>query len=77
MATYQETLRSANRKPVSQQTEAELMAGWCDSVLQIAYGAYSPRLVWEGAQKRGMTTLQLNQAAERDRSILDDLMFGD
>jgi hypothetical protein len=41
-------------------------------------GAYSPRLVWEGAQKAGLTALQLhNICADKGFAALDDLQFGD
>lgn len=31
------------------------MAAYCETSLQLVVGAVSPRLVWEGAQKYGLT----------------------
>jgi hypothetical protein len=57
-------------------TDAQLMAAFCEDVMQIVVGAFSPRLVWEGAQKAGLTTLQLNAlCAKKDLAALDDLQW--
>jgi hypothetical protein len=50
------------------------MAMFCESVMPRMVGAFSPRLVWEGEQKKGLTALQLhNICAEKDLASLDDL----
>lgn len=57
-------------------TDAQNMAMFCDTTLQFLVGAFSPRLVWEGAQKAGLTTLQLLEICHRkDFATLDDLQF--
>lgn len=66
-------------------TDAQLMAAFCKHDLPVLMGAVSPRLVWEGAQARGMTTLELARlcapktAAARCEvnGELDDLQFED
>lgn len=59
-------------------TDAQLMAMFCEDTLQILVGAYSPRLVWEGAQKAGMDTRELLKLCNRKNlRRLDDLQFGD
>lgn len=57
-------------------TDPQAMAMFCEDIMQIMIGAYSPRLVWEGAQKAGLTTLQLHAlCARKDRTALDDLQY--
>ena len=57
-------------------TDPQLMAAFCEDVMQILVGAFSPRLVWEGAQKAGMTALELhNLCAKKDLDALDDLQW--
>lgn len=57
-------------------TDAQIMAAYCEDVMQILVGAFSPRLVWEGAQKAGLTALQLNRlCAKKDLRTLDDLQW--
>lgn len=57
-------------------TDAQAMAAFCEDVMQTLAGAYSPRLVWEGAQKAGLTTMQLLKLCDaNDRAALDDLQF--
>ena len=59
-------------------TDAQLMAMFCEDVMPLMVGTFSPRLVWEGAQKRGLTALQLHDLCHRkDFATLDDLQFGD
>lgn len=56
--------------------DAALMAGVCADTLQILAGAVSPQLVWEGAQKHGMTTRELLDLAEGNPEAVSDLMWG-
>jgi hypothetical protein len=57
-------------------TDAQVMAGFCEYVMPHLVGAFSPRLVWEGAQKRGMTALELHRlCADKDLRAIDDLQW--
>lgn len=56
-------------------TDAGVMAQFCDSTLQILVGAASPQLVWEGAQKRNMTALELLALANEDPHAVHELMW--
>ena len=57
-------------------TNAQVMARFCEDVMQMMVGAFSPRLVWEGAQEAGLTALQLHDiCARKDLGALDDLQF--
>jgi hypothetical protein len=56
-------------------SDAAVMASFCEGVLQLVAGAVSPKLVWEGAQKRGMTALELSNLAARDPRAVAELMW--
>lgn len=73
--TYEQALAAADRKAAMQCTEAEHMAAICDTALQTMVGAASPKLVWEAAQKRGMTTKELVELCRTDPLAVHDLMW--
>lgn len=75
MASYKQALAAANRVGSANADDAGLMAQFCDTVLQQLVGAASPQLVWEGAQKKGMTALQLNDLALKNPDAVHDLMW--
>ena len=57
-------------------TDAQLMAAFCEDVMPLLVGAFSPRLVWEGAQKAGLTANQVHDlCAKKDLDTLDDLQW--
>jgi hypothetical protein len=56
-------------------SDAALMAMLCDEVIQILCGAVSPRLVWEGARKRGLDSRGLIELANNNPSAVADLMW--
>jgi hypothetical protein len=71
-------LKSGARTGMSRATDAEVMAGFCNDTLQLLAGAVSGRLVWEGAQARGMTSRDLLKIVNaNDLDALDDLQFGE
>lgn len=48
------------------------MAAYCEASLQLVVGAVSPRLVWEGAQKRGLTYKELVKwSADHPMRVVD------
>lgn len=57
--TYEEALKASTQVGVAHADDPALMASFCKGVLQTLCGAVSPRLVWAGAQARGMTTADL------------------
>jgi hypothetical protein len=73
--TYQEALAEAARVGTSRCTDPALMATICKNVLPITVGAIAPQLVWEGAQKQGLTTKQLVDLAAKDVFAVSDLMW--
>jgi hypothetical protein len=73
--SYQEELRAAKRAGASKASDAGAMALYCESALMHVVGAASPQLVWEGAQKSGMTTAQLIALAVKDPNAVHELMW--
>lgn len=73
---YAEALIALDEVGPTDATDGQNMAGFCEDVMQLMVGAFSPRLVWEGAQKAGLTTLQLHKICHRkDLAKLDDLQW--
>jgi len=73
---YAEALAVLDEVGPANATDAQNMAGFCEDVMQLTVGAFSPRLVWEGAQKAGLTTLELHEICHRkDLDRLDDLQW--
>lgn len=75
MATYEATLKAAREVGASNATEPQLMALYCEGPLQILGGAVSPKLVWQGAQAKGMTTIELGKLAVTDPLAVSELMW--
>jgi hypothetical protein len=59
----------------SRADDAALMAGFCAESLQLLVGAASPQLVWEAAQRKGMTTLALAELCNTNPPAVHDLMW--
>ncbi len=72
---YATALLSGARTGMSRCTDAEVMAHFCEYNLQLLVGAVSPRLVWEGAQKRHMTALELARLADKGWQGVDNLQW--
>jgi len=73
--SYRAALAAAKKVGPARATDAGVMALFCESALQILVGAASPQLVWEGAQKSGMTALQLHDVAASNPNVVHDLMW--
>lgn len=73
---YATALIAYGKAGAANATDAQVMAGFCEDTMQLLVGAFSPRLVWEGAQKAGMTALELhNLCADKNLRALDDLQW--
>ena len=55
--------------------DVDLMASFCKHDLQLIVGAVSPKLVWEGACKKGLTAKDLMQLAGNDTPAISDLQW--
>ncbi len=72
--TYQEALKEAKGN-LAHCSDAAAMAAYCDGLIQFLVGAVSPRLIWEGAMRRGMTALALARLAQTDPAATEALMW--
>ena len=75
MSSYRAELKAANKVGAAHATDAGVMAQFCATSLQILVGAASPELVWEGAQKQGITALELVRMATENPTDVHDLMW--
>ena len=75
MATYQEALREAHTVGAAHAPDMVETALFCAGPLQTLVGAVSPRLVWEGAQKRGLAAADLAVLCLRDPAAVADLQW--
>jgi len=73
--TFEETLVSAKKTGASRCSDAELLALFCNTSLQILCGAVSPKLVFEGAQKKGLSAKEVLQMAKDNPQAVADLMW--
>lgn len=73
--TYEKALERARTKPAVRQSDAEQMALFCDTSLMTLVGAVGPRLVWEGAQRKGITFRGLLAMVQRDPDAVHELMW--
>lgn len=75
MASYKATLAAADKVGSACATDAGVMAQYCATTLQLMVGAASPELVWNGAQKKGMTALELARLAVEKPAAVHELMW--
>lgn len=73
---WEQALAEAKQRGVGRCGDAAAMAAFCDANIQMLCGAVSPRLVWEGAQRKGLTFLELGRLAGRDPMAVEALMWG-
>ncbi|MEW2071582.1 hypothetical protein [Streptomyces sp. NPDC007346] len=70
--TYEEALKDSKKAGAAHAADPALMASFCEGTLQLLCGAVSPRLVWAGAQVRGMSTTDLAaMCASRPHEVAD------
>lgn len=75
MVSYQQCLADGKRVGAAHCSDVELMALLCDSTIQTLCGAVSPRLVFEGAVKKGLTSIGLSSMAVEDPAAVAELMW--
>lgn len=73
--TYAQALAATRTTGTMQLTDPQHMALFCDSSIQILLGAVSPQLIWEGAQKKGLTVRELTKLIHEDPDAARDLMW--
>jgi hypothetical protein len=75
VSAYRQAIRDGERAGVSHATDPQVMAMFLDTTAQILLGAVSPELIWNGAQARGLTALQLTRLVHHDPDAARDLMW--
>lgn len=73
--TWEKALAEAEEKGVGRCSDRAAMAAFCDASITLIVGAVSPRLIWEGAMRKGMTLLELGRLAGRDPIACSELMW--
>ncbi|MFE0207021.1 hypothetical protein [Streptomyces sp. NPDC058985] len=73
--TYEAALAAGREIGARRADNAALMALFCDGPLQTLVGAVSPKLVWEGAQAKNLTTKALGKLCLTDVMAVSDLQW--
>lgn len=73
--TWEQALAEAERIGTSRCSDAAVMAQFCQGSIHILIGAVSPQLVWEGAQKKGLTFLEFGRLCGGDRRAVEALQW--
>ncbi|MEU6054217.1 hypothetical protein ABZ829_27825 [Streptomyces xanthochromogenes] len=73
--TWEQALAEAKERGTARCSAPALMASLCAGPLQTMVGAVAPQLVWEGAQKSGMTAKELLHLCSTDPLAVSDLMW--
>jgi hypothetical protein len=69
---------AAGRRAGAKTTDAQKMAVFCYDDMWLLIGAFSPRLVWQGAQRRGLTTVQLRDiCTAQDHGTIAELQLSE
>lgn len=74
---FEEALARGRHEGAARCDDSALMALYCQDTLPLLVGAIAPKLVWEGAQRSGVTPLQLNELAATEPLKVADLMWID
>lgn len=72
---YDAALARGRADGAAHADDAALMAMFCETTLPHLAGAVSPKLVWEGAQKKQMRTRDLSALATSDPAAVSALMW--
>lgn len=75
MTDFDEALSRAAGAGSVHAADEDLMAAFCKYDLQRIAGAVSPRLVWTGARKKGLTVKELTQLAGTDPWAVESLQW--
>lgn len=73
--TYEAALERAEAQGISQCDDAAAVAAFCKTNLPLIVGAVSPKLVWQGAQVKGLTLLELGRLAGSDPMEVEALQW--
>lgn len=74
-ASYANALKEGKAKGAGVCSDSEALALFLESSIQILCGAVSPKLVWEGAMKKGLTLREVGVLANSNPRAIEDLMW--
>ena len=72
---YAQALAAATKAGARHADDAGLMALFCAADLEILVGAVSPQLVWEGAQRAGLSAADLLSLCAKDVMAVEELQW--
>lgn len=75
MSDFDDALARYAKVGASHAEDIELMAAFCKSDLQTIVGAVSPKLVWNGARTKGLSTRELAALAASDVMAVSELQW--
>ena len=73
--TYAQALAEVEEVGTSHASDPAVMAQFCQANIHILIGAVSPQLVWEGAQKKGLTFLEFGRLCGGDPMAVEALQW--
>jgi hypothetical protein len=73
--TWDQALEEAKDKGVGKCSDPAVMAQFCQADIHTLIGAVSAQLVWEGAQKKGLTFLEFGRLCGRDPMAVEALQW--
>ncbi|NUS82700.1 MAG: hypothetical protein HOY75_08100 [Streptomyces sp.] len=73
--TWEQALAEAEQRGVRHCSQPAQMAVFCEAAMHHTVGAVSPRLIWEGAMRQGMTLTNLGRLAVDDPIACSELMW--
>lgn len=73
--TYNQALAEARTKGVGRCSDPAVMAHFCKYNVPMLVGAVGPQLVWEGAQKKGLTFRELAALCNTDVMAVEALQW--
>lgn len=73
--SYEEALDRGRELGAAHADDASLLAMILDTGAQYIMGAVSPKLMWEGAQKKHLTTKEVAALMVNDPQAAEDLMW--
>jgi len=75
MSDYRVALNRGRRVGAGRCDDAAAMALFLESCVQQLLGAVAPQLIWEGAQKEGLTFLELGKLCSSDPARVEKLQW--
>lgn len=75
MIRYEDALAESRRVGAAHADDAGQIAGLCESAVQAVCGAVSPKLVYEGAMKKGLSAKEFGRLLGSDPRAIEALQW--